>query len=178
MGKMIKKLVVGLLQTNCYLFYKEEGGESFIIDPGDDADYVMNIIRDLDLKPKAILVTHGHSDHVGAVEELKLAYKIPVYINLKEGKTIDVDGLKLEVLRTSGHTEDSVCFYCKEEGLIFVGDLVFAGGGVGRTDLAGGDWEKLKNSIKKIAKLPEKTIIYPGHGLETSVKEMNEEIIY
>jgi len=191
---MIFKLVVGQLQTNCYLIYAKEGGECFVIDPGDDAGFIMNKIKDLDLEPKAILATHGHFDHVLAVAELKLAYNIPFRMSRKddkilmrqqktgkfftgvdvdpavmpdndlaEGGVLKVDGLKLEVLETPGHTCGGVSFYCKEEGFAIVGDLIFKNG-VGRTDLKGGDWEVLQKSISKVKSLPKGTIVYPGHG--------------
>ena len=202
----VETLVVGQLATNCYLFYDQDSRECFIIDPGENADLVINKIKDLALKPKSILVTHGHFDHVLAVTELKLVFKIPFYLHpqdekilkraqltanfftglktdpvimpdkflkagqiLKVGESPPAGGLK--VIATPGHTQGGVSLYCQKENLVFVGDLIFAHGGYGRTDLQGGDFEQLKKSIKKILKLPDKTIIYPGHGQATSVKK-------
>ena len=185
---LVETLVVGQLKTNCYLFYDENSHDCFIIDPGDDADFIINKIKDLNLKPKAILATHGHFDHVLAATELKLAFNIPFYLNakptcrqagdakilkrtesttkyftgikpdplpkvdkrLKEGQVLKAGNLIFRVLETPGHTPGSVCFYCRQKNLIFVGDLIFANGSYGRTDLKGGDFEKLQKSIKKI----------------------------
>ncbi len=85
---VVKRLVVGQLQANCYLFYNNDFRQCLIIDPGDDADLIMNQIKDLDLKPEAILATHGHFDHILAVTELKLAFKIPFYLNAKDAKIL------------------------------------------------------------------------------------------
>ncbi len=202
----VKVLRVGQLSTNCYLFYGGESRECFIIDPGDDADFIINKIKDLDLKPKAILATHGHFDHVLAVTELKLAFKVPFYLSVRDAKILKraqstanfFTGLKvdpvvmpdkllkegeilkigeflpaggLKILETPGHTPGSLSFYCQKENLVFVGDLIFAGGGYGRTDLKGGDFEQLQKSIKKILSLPKSTIIYSGHGNPTTVKK-------
>jgi glyoxylase-like metal-dependent hydrolase (beta-lactamase superfamily II) len=171
-----------------------------IIDPGDDAEYIINRIRDLEVTPIGIIATHGHFDHIVAVNELKLAYKIPFYLHQKELETLKrfrkmtnyfagfdpgpapipekiikgkeilrVGKGRLRVIETPGHTPGSISLYIK--GLVFVGDLLFSGGAVGRTDLPGGDKNKLDISIKKILKLPETTVIYPGHGKETVVKK-------
>jgi len=199
---MIEVLKVGQLATNCYLFYNPNGLEAFIIDPGDDAEFIINKINDLGLKPKAILATHGHFDHILAVTELKLAYRIPFYAHrsdapvvnrmertakyftgidtdpapkidrpLIDNKVSKLGDLSLKVVHTPGHTPGSVCLYCKEEKVLFSGDTIFADGNYGRTDLTGGDAEKLKESIIKILALPEDTIIYSGHGEETNVKK-------
>lgn len=203
----VETLIVGQLNTNCYLFYDEDTRNCFIIDPGDDGDFIINRIKDLDLKPQLILATHGHFDHVLAATELKLAFNIPFYLNakdtkilkrtqsttkyftgikpdpppkvdkyLKEGQVLKVGNLSLKVIKSPGHTQGSVCFYCEKEKLIFVGDLIFANGGHGRTDLKGGDFDKLQQSIKRILSLPLKTVIYPGHGEETNVE--NETPFY
>jgi len=198
----VEKTVVGQLQTNCYFFYKEENKDCLLIDPGDDAGYIMNQLGELGLKPRAILATHGHFDHLLAATELKLAYRVPFYLSqkdikilkrqqrtakfftglkadppppvdrfLKEGQKLEVNGLVFVVITTPGHTPGSVSFYCQGEGLIFSGDLIFLGGGRGRTDLEGSNPGELKNSIKKILSLPAATIIYPGHGRPTTVKK-------
>ena len=199
---LVETLVVGQLKTNCYLFFDQSSRECFIIDPGDDGEFIFNKIRDLDLKPKAILATHGHFDHVLAVTELKLAFNIPFYLDakdakilertqktakyftgvepdppakvdkfLKDGQVLKLGNLSLKVMETPGHTQGSVCFYSQSKNIIFVGDLIFAGGGYGRTDLKGGDFEKLQKSIKRILSLPSETIIYSGHGETTRAKQ-------
>lgn len=199
---MIEVLKVGQLSTNCYLFYDPKNLDAFIIDPGDDAEYIINRITDLGLKPEAILATHGHFDHILAVTELKLAYSIPFYANRNDApivnrmgrtaeyftgiktdpapkiekslianKFLEVGDLELKIIHTPGHTPGSVCFYCAKENLLISGDTIFAEGSYGRTDLAGGDAKKLKESILKILALPDDTTIYSGHGEETNVKK-------
>lgn len=198
----VERLVVGQLQTNCYLFYDQRTGQCLIIDPGDDADLIMHKIKELDLKPQAILATHGHFDHVLAITELKLAYNLPFYLHfkdlpilkrqqqtgqyflgypvdpfllpdkdLKTIKTLKIAKNELKVIETPGHTQGSVSFYSSKSKLIFTGDLIFAQGGYGRTDLKGGDLKQLQKSISKILSLPQDTVIYPGHGEITTVKK-------
>lgn len=192
------KLIVGQLQTNCYLFIDK--GQCLIIDPGDDADFIISTIRDLEVKPIGLLATHGHFDHLLSATELKLAFEIPFYLHkadlpilkrtestakyftglsvdppppvdkyLKKGQILRVGKGKLRVIETPGHTQGSIIL--KGKGIVIVGDLIFAGGGVGRTDLPGGDSNLLNTSIKKILSLPKDTIIYSGHGEETTVEE-------
>lgn len=199
----VESLVVGQLQTNCYLVYCQKTGGCLIIDPGDDADFIFNKIKDLDLKPVAIVATHGHFDHVLTVTELKLAYKIPFYLHkkdwtlikragksaeyfvgtkadpiikpdkfIKEGDWIKFGQEKLKVIETPGHTPGSISLYSQKDKLVFVGDLIFAYGGVGRTDFSYANQKRLEESIEKILKLPNKTIIYPGHGEQTTIKEV------
>jgi len=208
----VETLVVGQLSTNCYLFYDEDSRQCFIIDPGDDGDYIIRKIKDLDLKPQAILATHGHFDHVLAAAELKLAFDIPFYLNAKDakilkrtqstakyftslevdpvlmpdkflsdGQELKIENCKLKILFTPGHTPGSVTFLYADRHTkkyqvqakcqAFVGDLIFAHGGYGRTDLKGGDMNKLQQSIKKILAFPSETILYSGHGDLTSVKK-------
>lgn len=199
---MIGTLKVGQLSTNCYLVYDSKSLEAFIIDPGDDAEFIINKIAGLSLKPVAILATHGHFDHILAVTELKLAYNIPFYAHrsdapvvnrmertakyftgietdpapkinkpLINNKILKLGDLSLKIMHTPGHTPGSVCLYCKKENILFSGDTIFADGSYGRTDLAGGDAEKLKESIMKILSLPEETVICSGHGEKTNVKK-------
>jgi len=197
----VEKLRVGQLQSNCYLVYDSQSKEGVIIDPGDDADFVLNRLRDLEIKPLFILATHGHFDHVMAVEELKLALKIPFLINqkdlflikrtvptarfftgergvlspqtdrfLKEGDQIIFGGEKqLKVIFTPGHSPGGVAFLGR--GVVFTGDTLFAQG-VGRTDLSYSSRQDLLDSIKnKLFKLPDETIVYPGHGEITTIGE-------
>ena len=195
----IEKLVVGQLQTNCYLVWDEKSGEAVIIDPADDADYIIRKIQDFELKPKLILATHGHFDHVLAVPELKLAYGIPFLMHeadlfllkrsretakfftrleadpplmpnkfLKEGDLIKFGKEKLKVIETPGHSPGGVSFF--NRGVIFDGDTLFYRG-IGRYDFSYASRDDLFASIKKLFKLPDKTIVYPGHGEETTVGE-------
>lgn len=202
----VETLIVGQLNTNCYLVFDEDSRQTFIIDPGDDGDYIIRKIHDLDLKPQAILATHAHFDHILAATELKLALKIPFYLHkndlpilkrtqstakyftglsadppifpdkfLKDSQILKLEDLSFRVIETPGHTQGSVTFFVcdriEKMLCIFVGDLLFAGGSHGRTDLEGGNYQKLKNSIKKILSFPPKTIIYPGHGKATTVEK-------
>lgn len=194
----IRRLPVGQLQTNCYLVIG--GEEALIIDPGDDADYIMRILQDEEVKPTKIIATHGHYDHILAAGELKLAYQIPFLMHnkdefllkrmgssaahfskisadpppkidkyLKEEDTLVISHQPLFISATPGHTPGSISLYSKEASVIFVGDVIFAGGGVGRTDFAYSSLSDLKKSIKKLLKLPPNTIVYSGHGDETTI---------
>jgi hydroxyacylglutathione hydrolase len=196
----VKKLVVGQLETNCYLVFDSKTRKAIIIDPGDDADYIIRILSDLEVKPLKIVATHGHLDHILAVTELKLAYNIPFLIHradefllkrvrpttkhflgteadptlpvddyLKEGDKLAIDNCELKIITTPGHTPGSVSLYSKKAGIVFVGDLIFAGGGLGRTDFQYASFDDLKKSIEKILKLPKETIVYSGHGEETII---------
>lgn len=195
----IERLVVGQLQTNCYLVWDEESREAVIIDPGDDADFILRKIQDFNLKPTLIVATHGHFDHVLCVTELRLAFKIPFLIHqadlfllkrlqettryftgtetdpilppdkfVKEGDVIKFGKEKLKIIETPGHTPGSLSFYTP--GILFSGDTIFSSG-VGRTDFSYASPKKLKSSLKKLFQLPNKTIVYPGHGPETTIGE-------
>ncbi|MCK4588253.1 MBL fold metallo-hydrolase [Candidatus Woesebacteria bacterium] len=198
--RRVKKLVVGQLQTNCYLVFDEKNSEAIIIDPGGDADYIIRTLNDLDVKPTKIVGTHGHFDHILAVNELKLAYKIPFLMSKKDevllkwmrksckfftgfdpgpppkvdkylNKLLEVGDLKFEIIETPGHSPGSVSLYSNKLGIVFVGDVIFAGGGVGRTDFKYSNRKDLEKSIKKLFKLPKNTIVYSGHGEETTIGE-------
>jgi len=197
----IEKLIVGQLQTNCYLVWDEETKKGLIIDPGDDAEYILNRIKDLEIKPEMILATHGHFDHVLGVFELKMALKIPFLIHqedlfllkradktagyfrgIKDGFVPSADGFlkenekisfgqnsQLKVIETPGHSPGGVAFFSR--GVVFSGDTLFKQG-VGRTDFSYCSQADLIDSIKnKLFKLPDKTIIYPGHGEKTTIGE-------
>lgn len=199
----IRCLKVGQLQTNCYLIIS--GGEVLIIDPGDDADYIQRIIADEPVEPKMIVATHGHYDHVLAVTELKLAYKIPFLMHkedefllkrmrssaahfgriktdpppkidkyLKENDQLTINDRPLTIIATSGHTPGSISLYSKEAKVVFVGDVMFAGGGIGRTDFAYSDQPLLLKSINKLLKLPRDIKVYCGHGEETIIRDLRK----
>jgi len=203
----IERLIVGQLQTNCYLVWDKNTGEGVVIDPGDDAEYIRNRIRDLEIKPLYLLATHGHFDHILAVLELKLAFKIPFLINSKdlflveravasanffaknkEALPVLVDGFikendlvsfgkneGLKVIETPGHSPGGVVFESfalqNERGVVFSGDTLFKDG-FGRTDFSYCSHLDLMSSLKnKLFKLPDETIVYPGHGEETTIEE-------
>jgi hydroxyacylglutathione hydrolase len=183
----IKCLHVGQLQTNCYLLWNDSR-DCFIIDPGDDADYISTEIINHQLTPQAILLTHGHYDHCLACLELKLNFNIPIYLNEKDNflyqnasksanhwsatkalkqpptltlpKEIKLGEDTIEVIPIPGHTPGSVCFYSAPH--LFVGDTIFRDG-VGRTDFAYSSSSDLKKSLAKIHSFPDETLIYPGH---------------
>ncbi len=197
----IERLIVGQLQTNCYLVWDKENLETVIIDPGDDADYIQRRVADFNLCPKFILATHGHFDHILAATELKFAFKIPFLIH-----QADLFLLKRaeETARFfTGISENPVLppdKFIKEEekikfgkeslevietpghtpggvafyspGVLFSGDTIFAEG-TGRTDFSYGSEKQLKNSIKKLLSLPKETTVLPGHGEETTIEDLS-----
>ena len=197
----IETLVVGQLATNCYLAWCSKTQETIIIDPADAGDYIGEKILSLELKPRLIVATHGHFDHVLAVTELKLAFNIPFLIHqkdksllkrsqktakyftgidadpppqvdqfIKEGDVLNFGEEELKIIETPGHTPGEVCLVDKK--VLFSGDTLFAHGGIGRTDLAGSSKEEILDSIKnKLLVLPEETIVYPGHGEMTTIRE-------
>ncbi|MGD9347751.1 MAG: MBL fold metallo-hydrolase [Candidatus Aminicenantes bacterium] len=192
-----ESVVVGALETNCYLFYCQETLECAVIDPGADPDKIFREIAHKDLKPALLINTHGHVDHIGANRDVKDKFDIPLYIHaadgpmlesvlqselsfflgakesppadkfLEEGDTIKVGNVSLSVVHTPGHSPGSVSLM--GDGVLFSGDTLFYGG-VGRTDLPGGSWTELERSIKaKIFILPEDTVVLTGHGPSTTV---------
>jgi hydroxyacylglutathione hydrolase len=189
----IEKIVVGIIKTNCYLV--SMSGNCFLIDPGADATEIIKKLKNLKLD--FILLTHGHFDHLLAVQEVIDAYPDAIiYLNPKENPIIkftpnqskalgqnikdfnlkfksikDGDGVnfedkKIKVIATPGHTPGSVCFLLGDT--LFSGDTLF-NQNIGRTDLLGGNSEQIKQSLNKLAKLPDDTIVLPGHGPETTI---------
>jgi len=180
----IVRLEVGAFKANCYLVY-DSRGSCLIIDPGDDADFIEEKVRELNLVPKLVLLTHGHSDHVTAVYDIALAYSVPVYLNnkdiflfrkasgfpgklleLKEGELLSAGKMRIKVLAIPGHTPGSVALKLEGTPHVFCGDIFFADGYLGRTDFGYSDRGLMEKSIKKLGKLPKKTIFHPGHGEE------------
>jgi len=155
----IKKVIVGRLDTNCYILEKDE--ECLIIDPGDEFDKIKN---NIDKKVVGVLLTHKHFDHIGALDELVKFYKVSIYdkSNLKEG-TNSINNFHFNVFYNPGHTMDSISFIFDD--IMFSGDFIF-GGTIGRWDL-GGNIIDMKNSIKKILNENNNYKIYPGHGENT-----------
>ena len=156
----IKTIKVGWLETNCYIISIDD--ECLIIDPG--ADY-NKIVREIGfLKPIGIIVTHYHFDHIGALEEVKNRYNIPIYdINNLEEKEYTIGNFKFEVIYTKGHHNTCITIYFKEDKKMFVGDFIFKGG-IGRTDLEDADEKEMIKSLNKIKTYPDDITIYPGHG--------------
>ena len=179
-------LTVGPIETNCYIIYNEDAKSALVIDPGDEAERILARLEALELRPAAILLTHGHFDHVEAVKALAEMTGAPVYLHpadlalppwltrplpetlpLSDGQRLSFDGMELEVLHTPGHTPGGVCFLWGREGVIFTGDTLFAGA-CGRTDL-GGSWPQLAASLRRLAALEGSYSVYPGHGEPTDL---------
>lgn len=193
-------IVVGDYQVNCYLYGEEgENPEVVIIDPGADASRIINLIESNKLTPAAIILTHGHGDHIGAVNPLREKYNIPLYagenevamladpaqnlsmytgepvviekpeVALKNEQIINLAGVNLKVLATPGHSPGGICLVDEAANLVFCGDSLFYGS-IGRTDFPGCSTELLLNSIKtQLLSLPDSFICYPGHGPQTTI---------
>ncbi len=156
----IKTVKVGILETNCYILVS--GDQCLIIDPGEEAQKIIQKIGDL--KPLGIIVTHYHFDHIGALEEIKNKYNIPIYDidNLKE-KEYKIGNFNFEVIYTKGHHYTCLTIYFKDEKKMFVGDFIFKDG-IGRTDLEGASEEDMIKSLNKIKTYPDDITVYSGHG--------------
>ncbi len=201
---ILKHLVVGFYITNTYIFGSSETKEIVVIDPGSEPERIINTIEELEVKPIAILLTHGHGDHVGAAGVVSNYYDIPIMFHkksrrfssgganreLKEGDAIKIGEFTLHVLETPGHAPDSLSFYSKDvkeyegqkiDGIIFSGDLIFRRS-IGRSDFGGGNQNKLFESIKnKIMYNPEITdnfLIFSGHSYQGFLTSVGEERIH
>lgn len=169
----IKKIIVGQLQTNCYLLIS--GGEAAIIDPGDEAQKIAAEVAKSGVAVKFIINTHNHFDHIGANDELKRRFGAKLLIDssdangeikadglLKDGDALKLGQGSLKIVKTPGHTKGSICLF--GDKFVISGDTLFEDG-FGRTDLHGGSNEEMAGSLKKLEKLiPEGEMIYPGHG--------------
>ena len=160
----INKVVVGPLETNCYIISIND--KCLVIDPGDEIDKIKISIGTK--KVIGVIVTHYHFDHIGALSyfDKNIIYDIN---NLKEGLN-KIDEFVFEVIYTKGHKEDLISIYFKEEKVMFVGDFIFKNG-IGRVDLPGGDILEMQKSLSKIKKYDKDIIIYPGHGDYTKIKD-------
>jgi len=195
---ILKTLVVGPIASNCYIVGSESTKAGMIIDPGAEAEEILKSVKDLGLDIKLIVLTHGHMDHIGALKEIKEATGAEVAIHsddaeflqgqsqslgamfglfypapprpdrlLKDGDSLDVGDLHFSVLHTPGHTPGGICLL--GQGVVFTGDTLF-NYGIGRTDLPGGSYDQLMNGIHtKLMILPDSTVVYPGHGPETTI---------
>lgn len=194
---VLRGLVVGPVQTNCYFLKNKETEEILILDPGAEQERIIYALDKLGGIPRAILLTHGHYDHMCAANELRSHYKIPVYaakaeemlltdaiLNLSAGwsgaaytvkadslledrQTVELGGFAIEMLLTPGHTAGSCCYWLPEEEVCFSGDTIFYGS-CGRTDLPTGSMSRIRESLRRVLELlPEQTELYPGHGEAT-----------
>ncbi len=161
----IKRLIVGELETNCYLIFNAQTKEALIIDPGSEFDTILKAVQDYQVKE--ILLTHSHFDHTGALFQLENFY----HLKHNEGKS----SFDYEIIPTPGHTKDSLSFYFPLLNAVFVGDFIFEGT-IGRIDL-GGNKIEMKNSIRLfLDRFQEDIQIYPGHGERTTLKNEKESL--
>jgi glyoxylase-like metal-dependent hydrolase (beta-lactamase superfamily II) len=197
MGVVADTYVLGAAQENCYVVRAERGAtDAVVVDPGDAATDLRLELARAGARAAAILVTHCHYDHIGAVADLAEGTGAPVYMSREEARvlaspddfyaalgihirpyeadvlldgdeTLELAGLELQTLRVPGHSPAHLAYYT--DGCLFSGDVVFAGG-VGRTDVQGGDWDALLESIRMLVeRFPPETVVYPGHGPRTTL---------
>lgn len=197
---MVKALTFNPLETNCYLIADDSGAVA-VVDPGCFTDKEASALEAAleGLRPAAVLLTHGHPDHVYGVARIARKYNIPVMMSpsdeiilkrggelvamfglpqvdlgfktvpVRDGDSVKVGAMELKAIETPGHTPGGVSWYCASEKLVFSGDSLFAGA-IGRTDMPGGDYDILMDSLlKKLMVLPEDTLVLPGHGPETTI---------
>ncbi|MDW5299915.1 MAG: MBL fold metallo-hydrolase [Sedimentibacter sp.] len=195
---IFEAITVGSYYSNCYIVGSDETKEAAIIDPGAEFNKIDKKIIELGVKPKMIILTHAHGDHIGAVEELVEKYGVKVYIHaddaqalidsqtnlskvlfgknisinpdgmLKDGDELHLSDLKFEIIHTPGHTKGGICI--KVGNIMMTGDTLF-NNSIGRTDFPGGSFEEIINSIQeKIFKYDEDIIIYPGHNSPSTIK--------
>lgn len=194
----IEKFVTGIISTNCYLAINEETRQTVVIDPAAAPSYLMRHIKDERLEVVAILLTHGHFDHMMGIDGFLQEYDVPVYVHeedrdamedpalnqsatytsgytfggaeyLKDGQMLELAGYLFRVIHTPGHTKGGCCYYVASEGILFSGDTLFQNS-VGRTDFANSSTSDLVHSVKeKLFLLPDETLVYPGHMGETRI---------
>ena len=199
MNSKVTHINVGNLAENCWFLANEDTKEAVVIDPGAEPDRICAAAEKHGWKITAILLTHGHIDHMGACESLRTELGVKVYALTEEedllldakqnlsvyiarkvvtfapdefvhdGQELELAGVKLEVFHTPGHTPGGASYYCAEAGCVFSGDTLFHGS-VGRTDFPGGSMSAIVRSLReKLFLLPKETVVYPGHGDETSI---------
>lgn len=161
----IKCIKTGVLEENCYIISIEN--DVLIIDPGDSYEKIINEVKDKNVL--AILITHYHFDHVGALESILKIYKVPV-IDYRSNKINKIGPFNFEIIDTKGHKEDLVTYYFKDCKVMFTGDFIFKGT-IGRCDLLGGNFNDMLKSLEKIKKYNKNITLYPGHGDKTTIKD-------
>jgi hydroxyacylglutathione hydrolase len=198
----LKCLKVGALANNCYIF-SDETKKAVIIDPGAEAEKILEVIENENLSVEMIILTHGHPDHIGALAEVKKKTGAKIVIHEKEqeiftgfikritenrsgelgfsqlqpdellkgGELLKVGDMSLEIIHTPGHSPGSICI--KVDNIMFTGDTLFAGS-IGRTDFPGGSYVQMMDTLNSLIKQDENIVIYPGHGVESTIKREKE----
>ena len=196
----VRHAVVGPFQANCFAVKGGPQGQGFLIDPGDEPEVIVELIRETGLEPEAILLTHGHIDHTNAAGDIRRRFRSRVVCHsadramveeaeqpmlfdlvrnpcnvdqeLNGGATLNIAGQEIEVIHTPGHTAGSVCY--RVGPYVFSGDTLFRGS-IGRTDLPGGSDAVMMNTLKtRICSLDDELVVYPGHGPATTIGEEKE----
>ena len=190
---------LGMFQCNCQILGNEETREAIIFDPGDEPDQIVRRLEKHGLEPVAILLTHAHIDHVGAIAPLVRRFGLPVHLHagdrplyehiasqaqwagvptpervtighwIEAGRPLEMAGFRFETFHTPGHSPGSISFYLESHRRVIAGDVLFRGS-IGRTDLPGGDLDTLLEAIRtQLFTLPDDTVVYPGHGPTTTI---------
>lgn len=194
----VEKFVTGIISTNCYLVINKDTKQAVVIDPAACPSYLMSHIKSEGLKIEAILLTHGHFDHIMGIDGFLSEFDVPVYVHeedadamedpvlnqsstytsgytfgkaryLRDRQTLELAGYTFQVIHTPGHTKGGCCYYVASEGVLFSGDTLFQNS-VGRTDFVNSSTSDLVHSIReKLFLLPDDTMVYPGHMGETKI---------
>ena len=194
----VEKFVTGIISTNCYLVINEDTKQAVVIDPAACPSYLMSHIKSEGLKVEAILLTHGHFDHIMGIDGFLSEFDVPVYVHeddadamedpvlnqsstytsgytfgkaryLRDRQTLELAGYTFQVIHTPGHTKGGCCYYVASENVLFSGDTLFQNS-VGRTDFVNSSTSDLVHSVReKLFLLPDDTMVYPGHMGETKI---------
>lgn len=196
-GLIVETITNGPFVENCYLVAEESSMQGILVDPGDEPQRILQIVQRLGVTVQAIVATHGHIDHVGAVASLKAELGVPFSVHADDREwvaslrqqcmmfglpprdapevdhdledCVQVGGLEAQVLHTPGHSAGGCCLWFESAGVVFVGDTLFAGS-IGRTDLPGGDMNQLLSKVREqLFVLPDVTVVYSGHGPATTI---------
>lgn len=197
MELLVRRMILGPVRTNCYIVKRKDSDKAIIIDPAAESSEIEIMLTKMGVVPVAILLTHGHFDHIGAVETLRNHFSLKVYACEKEkelmmteknlgsmigeslsvkadeyvndGQILEIDGIQFKVIYTPGHTIGSVCYYIESEKMLFSGDTLFFHSH-GRTDFPTGSQSAIIRSIKdKLMLLKDETVVYPGHDEDTTI---------